>query len=771
VNLKVWKQLDLGFFKRIEFWISVGLSFVVVFLYMFSRPGILEVIEAKALDLRFHLRGEIEPRDDIAIVAVDEKTEDELGRWQSSGRQWLAKFLDILHEGNPKVIGFDFVLAEPDEGRELEMIDEIRTRYQNYTLNDPSQCPDILTYLDEVTIAHDYDLQLANAIRRAGNVVLGIYHFWDAESATHLTSEQQNAYRQIINRAAYKGILGPEGATAQPLQLVHSHGVEPNLSIFSEVARSFGHFDSIKDRDGYVRFTPLLIEYAGEYYPSLALEVARAYLNPSSDPLVHTLGKDNVRMVDTIQLDNRFIPSDVEGKLFINYYGPRGMFPYYSLSDVLLGKIPPYKFADKIVILGFTSKIYQDLYSTSFQDDFYPGVEINATIVENIVREEFLTKPKWTMLIEAMIIFFLGIILGIVRHRKNPLWGVWITLICLFLIAGFAHAAFLMGRIWINVTFPFLFVIVEYLTITSYKYFTEERQKRGIKQAFQYYVSPTVVNHMLKQVDTLKLGGERKHLTALFSDIRGFTSISEQMPPEKLVEFLNGYLSEMTQIVMDYGGTVDKYMGDVIMAFYGAPIEQDDHAVRACKTAVDMIMRLKELQVGWGARGFPPMDIGVGINSGEMSVGNMGSRDRFDYTIMGDNVNLASQLEGANKPYGTNIIISQFTYGLCQNSEDSWTVRELDTVRVKGKNEPITIYELFGYGTLYEHKRPLVRKFCEGLAVYKDRQWVQAIALFQEALQLYSDDKPSKMYIERCTEYLQNPPPDDWDGVFVMKTE
>jgi adenylate cyclase len=341
----------------------------------------------------------------------------------------------------------------------------------------------------------------------------------------------------------------------------------------------------------------------------------------------------------------------------------------------------------------------------------------------------------------------------------------------LFLIASFAYLAFLMGRIWINVTFPFLFVIVEYLTVTSYKYFTEERQKRGIKQAFQYYVSPTVVNHMLKQVDTLKLGGERKYLTAMFSDIRGFTSISEQMPPEKLVEFLNGYLSEMTQIIMDYGGTVDKYMGDVIMAFYGAPIEQDDHAVRACKTAVDMIMRLKELQVGWGARGFPPMDIGIGINSGEMSVGNMGSRDRFDYTIMGDNVNLASQLEGVNKPYGTNIIISQFTYNLCQNSGDSWTVRELDTVRVKGKNEPITIYELFGYGTLYEHKRPLVRKFCEGLAVYKDRQWVQAIALFQEALQLYSDDKPSRMYIERCTEYLQNPPPDDWDGVFVMKTE
>jgi adenylate cyclase len=208
------------------------------------------------------------------------------------------------------------------------------------------------------------------------------------------------------------------------------------------------------------------------------------------------------------------------------------------------------------------------------------------------------------------------------------------------------------------------------------------------------------------------------------------------------------------------------------MAFYGAPVEQADHAVRACKTAVNMIVHLKELGVGWEARGLPPMNIRIGINSGEMSVGNMGSRERFDYTIMGDNVNLASRLEEINKEYGTNIAISQYTYELCKKHErDSWTVRELDTIRVRGRNEPVTIYELIGYGTLYQQRKPLVNKFCEGLNVYKNRQWDQAITLFQEALQIYPEDKPSQIYIERCTKYLQYPPPEDWDGAFKMKTE
>jgi adenylate cyclase len=774
------KRLDLSLFTTISFWMSLGISLVVLIIYLLSRPeihwfpaiSILETIEAKTLDLRFHLRGEREPRGDIVIIAVDETTEDALGRWQSSGRQWLARLLAILHEGNAKVIGFDLVLAEPDEGREVKILDELSLYYQENTPEKRSNCPDLLSYIEHAKVTHDYDRQLAKAIQQAGDMVLGHYYFLKPANAAHLTPEKHDAYQQLLARTAYTTIQFPPDTTEQPLRMTPSFGVEPNLPAFSEVAWSFGHFNVVPDRDSTIRFTYLLIEYGDAYYPSLDLEVARAYLHPPLPPIIHALGKEGAGSVEAIEMGATLIPSDEKGTLFINYYGPRGMFPYYSLSEVVLGDIPPYKFADKIVLLGFTSKIYQDLYSVPFQKYDYPGVEIHATIIENIIRGDFLIKPEWATLIETALILVLGIVLGVARHRKRPLFGVWAALIGVLIVASFAHAAFVFGSIWLNVTFPLLFIVVDYLAITSYKYFTEEKQKRGIKNAFQHYVSPTVVTHMLKTAEKLKLGGERKQLTALFSDIRGFTSISEQMSPEALVTFLNEYLSEMTQIVLDHGGTVDKYMGDAIMAFYGAPIEQADHAVRACKTAVDMILRLKQLHVEWEARGLPPMNIGVGINSGEMSVGNMGSWDRFDYTIMGDHVNLASRLEGINKQYGTNIVISHWTYELCRaGSQDSWTVRELDTVRVKGKDEPVTIYELIGYGTLYEQKTPLVARFCEGLERYKNRQWEQAIAVFQEALQIYPDDRPSQIYIERCQEYLQNPPPENWDRVFVMKTK
>ncbi|GAK49478.1 adenylate cyclase [Candidatus Moduliflexus flocculans] len=766
------KRFDLSLFTTVGFWSSVGLSLLIAAWYILSRPeiqvlptpGLFEIIEARTLDWRFRLRGVIMPQSDIVIIAVDEKTEDALGRWQSSGRQWIAQLLNILTEGNAAVIGFDLTLAEPDERRDLQALNDMIERYQSQSAEKMA----IVADLKQQQARYDYDRQLAEAIERAGNVVLGIY-FLDAAAADYLTPEQQQAYQEVISRAAYESVQAPPGETAQPLRLPHASGVEINLPLFSEAALSFGHFNVSPDRDGVIRFTPLLEEYAGKYYPSLGLEVARVYLNSPLPPIIKTQGKQAAGNIEVIRLGNTLIPSDEKGHLYINYYGPAATFPYYSLADIISGQVPAYKFADKIVLLGFTSKIIRDLHATSFQSSDYPGVEVHATIIENILKQDFLIRPEWATLIEAGQILLLGLILGVVRYRKSPLWGVWAMSAGLFLMIGFAYAAFRLEKIWLNITFPALFIVADYLTTTSYQYFTEERQKRRIKHAFQYYVSPKVVEHLLQTADQLKLGGERRQLTAFFSDIRGFTEISEQMPPEQLVEFLNEYLSEMSQIALKYEGTIDKYMGDAIMAFYGAPMPQSDHAIRACKTAVDMIVRLKELRVGWEARGLPHMDIGIGINSGEMSVGNMGSRERFDYTIMGDNVNLASRLEGINKQYGTNIVISQFTYDLIK--PDGFTLRELDTVCVKGKHEPVTIYELIGYGGMYAQKKPIIETFCNGLAAYKTRRWEEAMALFQDTLRLAPDDKPSCLYIERCAAYLQNPPPDDWNGVSVMTTK
>lgn len=783
------KQHRKRWIRTKEFGISLTLFVLVGSLYAtttnlpwFPRYGrmlklgglnrLLDVLETKTLDMRFQWRGEIEPRDDIVIVAVDEKADDELGRWWTSGRRWIARLLDILHEGGARVIGFDLVLDEPDEGAAVAAVGEIQAYYREHAdITSPDSAEETFeSYMERVKQEHDYDYQLAESIRRAGNVVMGYYNFMNAKEATHLLPADHEARRQIISRVKYSLIKYPPGMKRQALHVPHSHGVEVNLPLFSEAAESFGYFNATPHpTDGYIRRTPLIIEYQGEYYPSLAMQIVNTYLNSPVPPVIYTFEQESdVGYIGLIKLGKITIPTDDRGRLLINYYGDEKQFTHHSISDVVLGRIAPETFRDKIVLLGFTAMIYQDLHPTSFQHG-YPGVETHATVIANILDQDFLSRPEGTSLVDILILFVLSILLGLLLPRTHPISGAITLILCIAAVFGIAYYAFVVEKIWLNTVYPILFLLVNYVAITSYKYLTEERRKKEIKMAFQHYVAPAVVNQMLDQVDQLHLGGERKQLTALFSDIRGFTSISEKMSPEALVRFLNEYLSAMTNIVLVYEGTVDKYMGDAIMAFYSAPLEQPDHAMRACRTALDMMTRLRELRIEWETRGLPPMNIGIGINSGDMSVGNMGSEERFDYTIMGDNVNLASRLEGINKQYGTNIVISQFTYALIQ--EQPFVVRELDAVRVKGKQEPVVIYELRGYGPLDAQAGTMLNRFHEGLAAYQQRQWQQAMTHFQDVLRLDASDEPAKLYLERCETYQQSPPPDDWDGVYVMTTK
>jgi len=761
-------------FKRIGLTISLALSLLVGTAYLLSRAefhlfrstGLLEIIEAKTLDWRFRLRGSRSPGSNIVIVAMDEKTEDALGRWQTAGRRWITQMVDTLSGGGAEVIGFDVALPEPDENSALQAIAELKRLYHERFSLPIEHPPD---FFEEVQATYDYDRQLAEAIQRAGNVILGVYHFLNQADAAHLSLEKREFTSSILNRVKYSVIKFPPGSTPQPLRITHSFGVETNLPLFSNAAHSFGHFTIIPESDGYVRQSPLLIEYEGEYYPSLDLEIARLFLQLKAPPMIHALGEEGGGSVTAIQFGKIAIPTNEEGKMLINFYGPPRTFPYYSLSDVLSGAIPAGTFQGKIVLFGFTSSVYQDVHSASFQAKTYPGVEVHATILANILQQDFLTKPSWTLFVEVGMILLLGLVSGLALFRLQTLAGAAASLFSLLLAAGGAYIAFAAWQVWLNITFPALFIVLNYLIAISYKYFIEEKEKREIKDAFQHYIAPAVVEQIIARGENLPLEGEQKILTALFSDIRGFTSLSEKMAQKELVPFLDEYFAEMNQIVLEHAGTIDKYIGDAMMVFYGAPVEQPDHALRACRTAVDMILRLEELRVRWKARGLPLINIGIGINSGEMTVGNIGSADRLNYTIMGDHVNLASRLEGVNKEYGTRIIISQFTHDLIRQAD--FTARELDSVRVKGKETPVTIYELLGYGAFYQHAQPLIRAFSEGLQAYKQRAWDAALAAFQEALRLDPEDRPSKLYIERCRTYQQNPPPEDWNGVFVMKNK
>jgi adenylate cyclase len=320
-------------------------------------------------------------------------------------------------------------------------------------------------------------------------------------------------------------------------------------------------------------------------------------------------------------------------------------------------------------------------------------------------------------------------------------------------------------NIWLNLIYPVLTMLAIYLGITVYRYIKEEREKKKIRGAFQYYLTASVINEMLKDPTKLKLGGDKKDLSVLFSDIRGFTTISEKLTPEELVHLLNEYLTAMTNIVFQYDGLLDKYMGDAIMAVFGAPLSQPDHAQRACLTALGMLSELQRLQKKWQEEGRPILNIGIGINTGDMVVGNMGSEMRFDYTVMGDNVNLGSRLEGINKEYGSNIVISEFTYNAIK---EAMCCRELDYVRVKGKKLPVRIYELLDEKKNENKWKELITNFEEGLTLYRAARWDEAIDIFQKALSIRPEDGASRLYIERCRNLKEEPPAQPWDGVFTM---
>ena len=482
-------------------------------------------------------------------------------------------------------------------------------------------------------------------------------------------------------------------------------------------------------------------------------------------PLLEDVANTNEKYgVESIKIGNIAIPTDDRGRLLINYMGPVKTFPHYSIHDIINGKIPADKLRGKIVLVGVTATAVYDLRVTPFSP-VYPGVEIHANVIENILHHNFLIFSSLIRMIDILAIIAFGLAMGLIIPRLRAVWGALTALIIIGVFIAGNLFAFFHFNIWFNLVYPVLTMLAIYLGITIYRYMKEEREKKKIKGAFQYYLTASVINEMLKDPTKLKLGGDKKDLSVLFSDIRGFTTISEKLTPEDLVRLLNEYLTAMTDIVFKYDGLLDKYMGDAIMAVFGAPLDQPDHAHRACMTALEMMSNLHNLQKKWKAEGRPVLDIGIGINTGDMVVGNMGSEMRFDYTVMGDHVNLGSRLEGTNKEYGTNIIISEFTYAVVK---ESMSCRELDWVRVKGKIKPVKIYELLGEKKDESNWKNLIDSFEKGFTLYREARWDEAIAAFKQVLTIRSDDFAASMYIERCQKLKEDPPPQPWDGVFVM---
>ncbi|MDT8318256.1 MAG: adenylate/guanylate cyclase domain-containing protein [bacterium] len=715
-----------------------------------------ETMELKSLDFRFNTRGEIKPGPEVAIVTIDEKSLDNLGRWPWP-RKKIADLIDALSDYGVNSVGFDVVFAEPDHNSESIAINEIKSKIDSLEINNKK----LISYLDKKAREEDNDALLADAIKRSGRVVLGYFFHTSDEDLKHL-GEAKIEEDEYLKKSAYSSVryLSKEATNTDFTTAVFS--LESNLPRFSREAAGFGYFNVFPDFDGTIRWVPLLLKYGNDYFPPLSLQLARKYLGDKQLTIVAA-----EYGVESVMLGDIEIPTNEGGGLLINYRGGNKTFPHYSVYDVINKKIPKEALEDKIILIGATAIGIYDMRVAPFSNVF-PGVEVHANVIDNILHQDFLFRPGWVGAIDILIIIAAGFILGGLLPRLGPVAGAFAALAILTSFTAGNLFLFTDKGIWLNFVYPSISILTIYTSITLLRYMTEEKEKKKVRNAFQYYMTSSVVNEVLKDSDKLKLGGEKKVLSVLFSDIRGFTNISEQMTPEMLVHFLNEYLTVMTDIVFDHDGVLDKYMGDAIMAMYGAPLEQKDHPVRACKTALDMMKALKHLHKSWEKQGLPKIDIGLGISTGPMVVGNMGSERRFDYTVMGDTVNLGSRLEAINKMYGTNIIISEGTYSAVR---DFFICRELDAVRVKGKDRPVKIYELMAEAGSDERYLELSRRFEAALDLYRTMKWQEAISAFQEIFKIRPKDPASEMYIKRCHALAKAPPAADWDGVFTMTTK
>jgi adenylate cyclase len=718
----------------------------------FADAAFLRFMELKALDLRMVSRGPVVSGGETVIVAIDEKSLSEIGRWPWP-RTVMARLVDRLKAHSARVIGFDVIFSEPDGNTSLKTLAELSSEIEKIGIQDKK----LRGLLEKKQGAADTDAALAKSIERAKNVTLGYFFHISGKEVGHLTPEQIKAGADDIANARYQMVRAPEKVDEGAL--IHAYSAVSNIKGLTDAAENSGYFNAFPDSDGVIRWAPLVIKFREDYYSSLPISILLQYLEwPMLSLKMAEFG------VESVRLDQLVIPTDEAGRLLINFLGPARTFAHYSVSDILHDRLPADLFKDKIVLVGATATGIYDMRVTPFSA-VYPGVEIHATVIDNILHQNFLIHSGWTKFMDICMIILLGLIVGITVPRVRAAYGILLIVMLLAVFVGINTYLFARYNIWLNLIYPALTMMTVYLAITVYRYITEEREKKKIRGAFQYYLTASVINEMLKDPAKLKLGGDKKALTVLFSDIRGFTTISEKMTPEELVHLLNEYLTAMTDIVFKYDGLLDKYMGDAIMAVYGAPLDQPDHAVRACRTALDMLKALDDLQKKWSEEGRPVLHIGIGINSGDMVVGNMGSQMRFDYTVMGDSVNLGSRLEGINKEYGTNTVISEYTY---EAVKDVLTCRELDSVRVKGKKLPVRIYELLCEKKDAASCEAFASLFETGLEKYKQARWDEAIAAFRKVLELKPGDPPSELYIRRCEDLKKNPLPLPWDGVFEM---
>ncbi len=733
---------------------TVGFLVTLLSIYIYSLDlNFFHLLELKAYDFKVVSRGVRPTSNQVVIVGVDEKSLNELGRWPWP-RTTLARLVDRLATAGVAAIGLDLLFPEKDV---YVPFDDVKSALRKKNLSHLNE-ETLIQWLDEVG---DSDTHFAQALLKSERAVLGYLVFSSEEQAKGGAEPFSDRDLELLDFSQYS-MAQSEGPMDAGTPVRPIYAVKLSLPTLMDAANSAGYISFVPEQDGVIRWVPM-VQGTGEYlFPPLSLQVLKEATHLMSLVRLHP------KRVGEIKIGETPIPISAEGDMLINFYGPKGTFPQLSAADVISGKVGAPELEGKIVFVGATAAAIHDLHTSPY-GPLYPGVEIHASVVENIMQSDYLKRPAWIRMLDMGMILGTGIFLAVISLFVGALGSAVFLAVGIITYLSTDYYLFTQKGLWVHSVYPIFSQLLVYSGITLYRFMFEEKEKRFIRETFSKYLAPTVVERLVENPGLIKLGGERKVLTAFFSDVAGFSTISEQLSAEKLVELLNDYLTEMTDIILKYEGTVDKFEGDAIIAFFGAPISYEDHAKRTCFAALDMQHKLAEMRKQWKAEGKHELFMRIGINTGEVVVGNMGSKNRMDYTMMGDPVNIAARLEGANKQYQTYTMISEFTY---QQAKDAIETRELDSIRVMGKKQPVGIYELLGRkGSMDETIRRILPFYQEGLKYYKSQRWEQAITAFEKVLNINEDDGPSLTYFERCITFQTHPPPRGWDGVFVMTSK
>ncbi len=733
--------------------IALGLALMLIFVGHvgdFYNIGLISRLDNIIYDTRLSLAmpGGVDPR--IVILDIDERSLDKtaLGRWPWRRDKISALLKKLFDEFGIVIVGFDVVFAEPDESSGLPVLDKLAKG----RLKDLGQ---FQSALNELRPELDYDGIFAKTLK-GRPVVLG-YYFNSEEDAV-----QSGAIPEpVLPAGTFQG---------RNISFTTWRGYGGNLPEFQANAANAGHFNPLVDPDGVSRRVPMLAEYHGAYYEALSLAMVRVLAGyPKVEPGIAP-GKfvnKSYSGLEWLKVGPVTIPVDENVSAFIPYRGKRGSFKYISLADVYFDKVPKDELRGKIALIGTTAPGLLDLRSTPVGSVF-PGVEIHANMIAAMLDNDFKQKPAYMLGAEVILLLIGGITLSLLMPLLSPLKATLVSLLSVVLITGLNVVVWSKGGMILPLASSLLMIAALFAFNMSWGYFIESRSKRQFTELFGQYVPPELVDKMAADPEKYSMEGKSEELTVLFSDIVGFTSISESLEPKELSQFINEYLTSMSMVIRNNRGTLDKYIGDAIMAFWGAPVADPEHARQAVISAMAMQIELDKLRQQMVARGWPAIRIGVGVNSGQMRVGDMGSKLRKAYTVMGDAVNLSSRLEGLTRVYGVGILVGQNTKQIVKDV----VFREVDRVKVKGKDEPVDIFEPIGIeGQVDKKVMDEIKLWHKALRAYRAQKWDEAEMDLLNVQRMSPDCKLYQLYFERIQQCRADPPGPDWDGVTAFKTK